>query len=247
MIVNGVNFNITNAELFKHSVEGIQKSIATPKSFFCSDNIISWNRNLSFMTDSSFMQLVQRHATSDIEMAIIWRTYVLCYFARLATHLPGDFLEVGAYQGNTANVIADWIDIESSDKKYWLYDAFEHTGIEANHALPGHSPELFEEVKKRFRNYKSIHVIKGHVPNSFSQGFPESIAFAHIDLNQAPAEVATLERVLPILTPGGIIVLDDYGWHGYRAQKEAEDPLLARFGLSALELPTGQGLVIKPL
>ena len=43
-----------------------------------------------------------------------------------------------------------------------------------------------------------------------------------------------------------MLVLDDYGWWCYEAQKKAEDPLLASFGLDVLELPTGQGLVIKP-
>ena len=41
------------------------------------------------------------------------------------------------------------------------------------------------------------------------------------------------------------MVLDDYGWRGYRAQKLAEDPWLAARGYQVLELPTGQGLLFK--
>lgn len=246
MIVHGANFNITNPELFKHSVQGIRQSIATPESFYCSDNVIAWNRNLSFMSDASFMAAIKRNATSDVEMAIIWRTYILCYFAKLARRLPGDFVEVGAYMGNTANVIADKVDLASSDKQYYLYDAFEHTAGDLNHAMPEHSPALYTKVKERFAAYPFVQVIKGHVPESFEQGFPEQIAFAHVDLNQAPAEVAALRRIIPGMVPGSILVLDDYGWWGYRAQKEAEDPLLAEYGLDVLELHTGQGIVIKP-
>jgi O-methyltransferase len=245
MIVNGSNFNITNLELFKHSVEGIRQSIATPDSFYCSDNVIAWNRNLSFMSNENFMAVMRDNATSDIEMAIVWRSYILCYFAKLARRLPGDFIEVGAYKGNTANVIADMVDLASTGKQYYLYDAFEHTGNEVNHAMPEHSPELYNKVKARFAEYPFVKVIKGYVPESFDQGFPEQIAFAHVDLNQAPAEVAALKRIIPCMVPGSILVLDDYGWWGYRAQKEAEDPLLAEYGLDVLELPTGQGIVIK--
>jgi len=47
------------------------------------------------------------------------------------------------------------------------------------------------------------------------------------------------------VVPGGAIVFDDYGWNGYRPQKDAEDAFLAARGYSVLELPTGQGLLIK--
>jgi len=111
--------------------------------------------------------------------------------------------------------------------------------------MPEHSAELFAKVTQRFAGYPFVKVIKGYVPESFEQGFPEQIAFAHIDLNQAPAEVEALKRIVPRMVPGSILVLDDYGWWAYRAQKEAEDPLLASFGLDVLELPTGQGIVFK--
>ncbi len=245
MIVTGGNFNIVNQTLFEHSIAGLRQSIACPDSFFCADNMITWNKNLSFMTDTGFMDALRRNATTDVELAILWRTYILCHFARLALRLPGDFIEVGAYRGNTANIITDRIAMHETDKQYYLYDAFDHTGTELNHAMPAHRPELFDEVCDRFKSYPFVKVIKGFVPESFAQGFPEAIAFAHVDLNQAPAEIAALRHILPRLVPGGILVLDDYGWWGYRDQKEAEDPLLAEFGLVALELPTGQGLVIK--
>jgi len=246
VIVRGTNFNITNMDLFEHSVEGLRRSISTPDSFYCSDNVIAWNRNLSFMEDGPFMDVMRRNATADMEMGIVWRTYILRYFVRLALRLPGDFVEVGAYKGNTAQVLLESTDLAASGKHYYLYDAFEHTGTEVNHAMPEHSAELFGKVQARFAAYPQVHVIKGYVPDSFAQGFPEKIAFAHVDLNQAPAEVVALERIIPRLVPGAILVLDDYGWWGYRAQKEAEDPLLASFGLDVLELPTGQGIVIKP-
>lgn len=47
------------------------------------------------------------------------------------------------------------------------------------------------------------------------------------------------------MTPGGTIVLDDYGWLGYGDQKTVEDEFFAARGYQVLELPTGQGLLIK--
>lgn len=45
--------------------------------------------------------------------------------------------------------------------------------------------------------------------------------------------------------PGAIVILDDYGWAGGLPQKRAEDAFFAERGYQVLELPTGQGLVIK--
>jgi hypothetical protein len=42
-----------------------------------------------------------------------------------------------------------------------------------------------------------------------------------------------------------MIVFDDYGWIGYRSQKIAEDGWMSERDHRILELPTGQGLVIK--
>ena len=44
---------------------------------------------------------------------------------------------------------------------------------------------------------------------------------------------------------GGVLILDDFGWIAYRAQQVAEVAWMAERGYHILELPTGQGMVIK--
>jgi O-methyltransferase len=48
------------------------------------------------------------------------------------------------------------------------------------------------------------------------------------------------------MVPGAILLLDDYGWYYYRQQQSAEDAFFAPRGAKVLELPTGQGMLIKP-
>jgi len=43
----------------------------------------------------------------------------------------------------------------------------------------------------------------------------------------------------------GYIVFDDYGWKHFKKQRDAENRFMADRGHFILELPTGQGLVIK--
>jgi hypothetical protein len=47
------------------------------------------------------------------------------------------------------------------------------------------------------------------------------------------------------VVPGAAIVFDDYGWRVFRRQKEAADAFMGARGLEVLELPSGQGLVVK--
>jgi len=111
---------------------------------------------------------------------------------------------------------------------------------------PAHeNSRMFDKVVERFAGYPFVKIIKGRVPDSFEQAFPDEVSFCHIDMNHPAPEAAALERVLPRLPIGGVVILDDYGWWGYSAQKRALDPIAQAFGQEILELPTGQGLLIK--
>ena len=47
--------------------------------------------------------------------------------------------------------------------------------------------------------------------------------------------------------PGALVLLDDYAYYGYFSQKLAMDQFAQEKGINILSLPTGQGLVLKPL
>ena len=67
----------------------------------------------------------------------------------------------------------------------------------------------------------------------------------HIDMNNAAAEIGALDFLWDRMVPGAMLVFDDYGWEAYRTQKLAEDAWLGARGFQVIELPTGQGIVIK--
>ena len=58
-------------------------------------------------------------------------------------------------------------------------------------------------------------------------------------------EVAALEFFWDKMLPGGIIILDDYGYPGAMDQKLAHDAFAASKGAMILGLPTCQGLILK--
>jgi O-methyltransferase len=131
-------------------------------------------------------------------------------------------------------------------RQCFLYDLFDPSGSTGEgKRLPAHAPELFEQVRARFRAWPNVLVTRGKVPEVLAEGAPPTIAFLHVDMNNAQAERGALEVLFERISPGGIVVFDDYGWAGYRDQKLAVDEFLLDRGHAVLELPTGQGLVVK--
>jgi hypothetical protein len=103
-----------------------------------------------------------------------------------------------------------------------------------------------ESVRRNHAEWPEAIVIVGPVPETLAEIGSDRFAFAHIDMNCAPPEIAAAEFIWPRLVPGGIILLDDYAYVGYRSQKLAMDEFAASKGVEVLSLPTGQGLIVKP-
>lgn len=212
---------------------------------FVGDNLFTFGKNLGFLHDPAFMQAFQAGARTDAERASIWRVHTLCWAARRALRVPGDFVECACYRGTSARIVCDYLGFGGIDKRYWLYDLFEHPKDAKHLIMKSHGNSLYEEVRERFADLANVTVTQGRVPGILQEVAPETIAFLHLDLNDAKPELAALEKLFDRVSPGGTIVLDDYGWLEYGQQKEAEDPFFAARGYSVLELPTGQGLVVK--
>lgn len=236
-----------NQQGFLPGVQSAIDGIKHQDGIFTGDNLITFNRNLGFFEDQKFVDSWRAHADTGVEEAIVWRSAVLAWAAKsvLARGIPGDFVECGCYKGTTARMLCDYTDFATVERDYYLYDLFEHEASMPHHAMPEHGAGLYERTVARFADVPNAQVIRGRIPEVIVQNGPSRVAFMHIDLNNAPAEIAALDVLFDRMSPGGILVLDDYGWRGYRAQKLAEDPWMAARGYQILELPTGQGLLFK--
>jgi hypothetical protein len=210
------------------------------------DNFLTWGRNNSMLDDLQFVTAWQENAETDADRAIVWRRYVLACAGYHCAQLEGDFVECGAYTGVGIKTLIDYLGGTKFEKTFWGYDLFEHDASMAHLSMPEHGPGLFEKVSRKFADYRCVNLIKGGIPEVFLGNSPQKIAYLHIDLNEAPAEIAALECLFDRVVPSGMVILDDYEWaDAYRAQKLAEDPWFEARGYRVMPLPTGQGLVIK--
>ena len=213
---------------------------------FGGDNLITWAKNLSFLEDAALMQAFHRNVDCDTERSLVWRTAVLAWAAKAGMRRAGDFVEAGCYRGTSARILCDYLGFGGLERRYYLYDLFEHAPDSALPLLPDHGPDLYEKVRARFADLPNVVIVKGGLPESLAVAAPERIALLHIDLNSAAAETGVLEALYDRVSDGAMIILDDYGWAGYfRPQKDAADAFFRARGNDVLELPTGQGIVTK--
>ncbi|NTE87883.1 TylF/MycF/NovP-related O-methyltransferase [Agrobacterium rubi] len=213
---------------------------------FCGDNLIVFGRNLSFLGDEKFINAFKKIISDDnyIGYGIMWRIYFYCWCAKSSLNKKGDFVECGVSTGTSSAIMCDFLDINSHEKFLYLYDAW-GSDTRVNSLAYGFNDNTYEEVKNRFSPYKNVRLIKGFVPETFSISCPEKISFLHIDLNNADAEIAVLDALFERVIDGGLILFDDYGANGFLTSKIAEDEWMEKRGYSIMELPTGQGLLIK--
>lgn len=221
---------------------------------FVGEGLATWLKTLPFADDARFQELAERHAALLPLANWHWNLSVAVWAVRQAQGVPGDLVELGVFKGHTTLFCAEYVEFQTWPKRWWLYDTFE--GIPADQQSPGWAEinkNLYEgafsheEVAQRFAHLPNVKVIKGRVPEILLEGdgAPEQIAFIHIDLNNAPAEIGALDTLFDRLSSGGVILFDDYCWGSARVQYEAEKAWFEARDLHILPLPTGQGLFVK--
>jgi len=232
---------------------------------FWGDRLLSLGKSMGFLDDPAFAAAYaairgsHQYDQYASPHTVAWRLHTLVWAATNGLELDGDFVECGVFKGDFAWVVAQATDFARQPKTFYLYDTFEgfsraYSSSDDFPDAPGFfdfadgiykDPAIYREVLEKFGDMPNVRVVRGVVPDCLADASPDRIAFLHVDLNSPAAEVAALEVLFDRVVPGGAIVFDDYGWHLFRKQKIVEDAFMAARGYRILELPTGQGLVVK--
>lgn len=222
-----------------------------------------WNKSADFLRDPKFMESYMAGMNSDhqlgrqtgypVDINIEWRIVVCCWAAWHAKHLAGDFVECGTNTGIMSLSICNYIDFNKTGKKIYLFDTYkgipvEQASPEETHAKDqnGAYRECFDIAKKNFSIYPNAILVRGKVPETLPSVSIDKVCYLMLDMNITYPERAALEYFWDKLVPGAVVLFDDYGWLGYDAQKRAHDAFAESKGVKILNLPTGQGMLIKP-
>ncbi len=238
-------YGLKDAAPISNLVDNLGTSLTRPQGVFVGDNLITFEKRLGFLDDRELMDAFLRNAATVAERGALWRIVTLAWAARTALRVEGDFVECGCYKGNSARIISEIVGFVDLPRHYYLYDLFQHDASMPHHSMQEHSETLADQVRARFADMPNVTITQGRVPDSLAEAAPDRIAFMHLDLNNAAAEIGALEVLFDRISPGGILILDDFGWLAYQEQMVAEIRWMLPRGYRILELPTGQGLVIK--
>lgn len=229
-----------------------------PKYTYNADGYCT-HHNAECLNEPKFMAAYRRGIESGHKFGPIdlrWRVHQYCWAATHAMHLEGDFVECGVNTGIFSLSVMDYVDFARSDKKFFLFDTWEgipedqytaeERAVDLHRAHEGSYEDNFEMVKRNFAPYPNAVLVRGRVPETLTQVEIEKVAYIVIDMNSVAPEIAAAEYFWPKMVSGAIMVLDDYGWVHHIYQKRAFDEFAEDRGVKILNLPTGQGILMKP-
>jgi len=213
-----------------------------------------YKSHLIWFTDPDYLAadaLVKENAVTGIPSD---RCYVLLEFARQVRNIDGDVAECGVRYGKSSLFILSGLGAQSS-KEMNIFDSFgglsEPGEKDAN---PGsktvwESGELAvpeEVVRHNLHKFADrIKLYKGWIPERFAEVSDRHFAFVHVDVDLYQPTRDSIEFFYERLTPGGVLICDDYGSGYCPGAKQAMDEFFDDKPEGVIALPTGQGVVIK--
>ncbi|MCB0828994.1 MAG: class I SAM-dependent methyltransferase [Solirubrobacterales bacterium] len=207
-----------------------------------------------------------RGRMADFTMTSVERQYALW---KAVGHIEsagisGDVVECGVWRGGSSMLVALTLaDLGAAPRDLWLFDTFSGMSppgefdldpagrpmTEQWHRHEGrvHDPVFaycsLDEVRRNMASTgypeQNIRLVPGPVEKTIPDQAPDRIALLRLDTDWYRSTRHELEQLWPRLSPGGVLVIDDYGhWAGARKAVDeyfagrSDAPLLNRVDYS---------------
>jgi O-methyltransferase len=153
--------------------------------------------------------------------------------------IPGAFVESGVWKGGSSMAAAYTLaKLDVDDRDFFMYDTYEgipapgaedaliggdHESLKAwwdeENKDPDAAPWLDAPVETVRANMAltgydidRVHLIPGLVEETIPATAPEQVAFLRLDTDYYSSTKVELEHLFPRLSPGGVLIVDDYGY-----------------------------------
>ena len=160
----------------------------------------------------------------------------------LSAGIPGDLVECGVWKGGSSMAMAlTLLEAGSTDRSIYLYDTFEgmtaptsvDVALDSRRSASTIWPKTerqggsswdyvpIEEVRQNLARtgYPSdkLVFVKGPVERTIPGTAPRKIGLLRLDTDWYESTRHELNHLYPLLEPGGVLIIDDYGhWAGAR-------------------------------
>jgi O-methyltransferase len=109
----------------------------------------------------------------------------------------------------------------------------------------GELAATLDQARETFRDFPAVSYHRGWIPQVFD-GLPDAAwSFVHLDVDHADPTYASLAYFYPRLSPGGVIVCDDYGAATFPGARRAWDRFCDGHDVPYIVLDTGQSVILK--
>jgi len=177
------------------------------------------------------------------------RFYALCLNVKqvLADGVPGEFVELGVYKGNSAGILA--MLARRHGRHVFLFDTFggfderDLRGVDSQQSVQFADTSL--TGVRMLLGTENITYVQGFFPESVEKfEMPQRIAVAHIDCDLYEPMKAGLEWFYPRLSPGGIMLLHDYSSGHWPGATRAIDEFFRNLPEKPILVPDKSGTAI---
>ncbi len=160
--------------------------------------------------------------------------------------IAGDIVECGVWRGGSMMAIArTLLELGETSRHLHLFDTFagmpdvtEKDGVAGAQWMKrsdtGKLAIPLEVVQQNVARIPypadRVHFVRGRVEQTIPEGAPERISLLRLDTDWYESTMHELVHLYPRLSPGGVVIIDDYGyWEGARKATDeyfADKPLL---------------------
>jgi predicted O-methyltransferase YrrM len=208
--------------------------------------------------DDGFRELGQRVAAAT--MTSTERMHALYQAINYATDagVTGAIVECGVWRGGSSMLSAlALLARGDASRTLWLYDTFEGMVApgELDVTYDGVPAQALLETQERTANAvndwcvasieqvranmdatgyprERVRLVKGKVEDTIPAQAPDTIAVLRLDTDWFESTWHELVHLYPRLVPGGVLIVDDYGW--WRGAREAVDRYFAEHNIRML-------------
>jgi hypothetical protein len=146
-------------------------------------------------------------------------------------NIPGDFVECGVWKGGSSMMAAASLMHFDKKRELYLYDTFEgmpeadsmdvsyqgKKGGDYEGEMIGTWDEVIQNIQETGYDLKYLNMIKGIVEDTIPGKTPFRIALLRLDTDWYRSTLHELTHLFPLLSKGGVLIIDDYGhWEGAR-------------------------------
>jgi len=188
-----------------------------------------------------------------------------------ANRIRGDIVECGVWRGGSMQAMAlTLLSVGDTSRSLHLFDTFEgmppptEEDARTRNGVVTSAAELLETSERDSKMWAAasledvrqgmgetgyptdrIHYHPGLVEATTPHQAPEHIAILRLDTDWYASTRHELHHLYPRLSPGGLLVIDDY--HAWDGARKAVDEWLAETGEPLFMAPMGAGLIaVKP-